>query len=105
MSSIYRAPFTFYSSIRLLRALVAALGIVDEVETAGLKGSKKKSKKSDGDWVINMSRQIPFYTATEERAFTANSQAAGSQGGTKGYPSYAANPEPQGPAGGTVELQ
>lgn len=52
-----------------------------------------------------MSRQIPFYTATEERAFTANSQAAGSQGGTKGYPSYAANPEPQGPAGGTVGLQ
>ena len=59
---LYRAPFTFYSSIRLLRALVAALGIVDEVETAGLKGSKKKSKKSDGDWVINVAADSFLYS-------------------------------------------
>jgi hypothetical protein len=58
---LYSAPFS-YSSIRLLRALVAALGIVDEVETVGLKGSKKKSKKSDGDWVIIVAADSFLYS-------------------------------------------
>ena len=36
-----------------LRALVAALGIADEVDRLGLKGSKKKkSKKLDEDWMV-----------------------------------------------------
>lgn len=39
--------------VRLLRALVAALGIADEVDRLGLKGSKKKkSKKLDEDWMV-----------------------------------------------------
>lgn len=37
----------------LLRALVAALGIADEVDRLGLKGNKKKkSKKLDEDWMV-----------------------------------------------------
>ena len=36
-----------------LRAFVAALGIADEVDRLGLKGSKKKkSKKLDEDWMV-----------------------------------------------------
>jgi hypothetical protein len=40
-------PLTF------LRAFDAALGIADEVDRLGLKGSKKKrSKKLDEDWMV-----------------------------------------------------
>jgi hypothetical protein len=46
-------PSSFYFPARLLRALVAALGIADEVDRLGLKGSKKKkSKKLDEDWMV-----------------------------------------------------
>jgi hypothetical protein len=47
------APFPFYFPICLLRAFVTALGIADEVDRLGLKGSKKKkSKKLDEDWMV-----------------------------------------------------
>jgi hypothetical protein len=47
------APVPFYSLLCVLRALVAALGIADEVDRLGLKGSKKKkSKKLDEDWMV-----------------------------------------------------
>lgn len=39
--------------MRFLRALFIALGIADEVDRLGLKGSKKKkSKKLDEDWMV-----------------------------------------------------
>ena len=89
------APFFFYFPIRPLRALVAALGISDEVDRLGLKGSKKKrSKKLDEDWMV-IAADFLFCPSTENQ-FTANSQASGSKGGTKGYPSHAANSESQG---------
>jgi hypothetical protein len=40
-------------TVGILRTLVAALGIADEVDRLGLKGSKKKkSKKLDEDWMV-----------------------------------------------------
>ena len=45
--------FTPVSLYTFLRPLVAALGIADEVDRLGLKGSKKKkSKKLDEDWMV-----------------------------------------------------
>jgi hypothetical protein len=46
-------PVSYYFTVCRLRALVAALGIADEVDRLGLKGSKKKkSKKLDEDWMV-----------------------------------------------------
>lgn len=46
-------PFFALSPCTHLRASVAALGIADEVDRLGLKGSKKKrSKKLDEDWMV-----------------------------------------------------
>ena len=45
-----------------LRALVAALGIADEVDRLGLKGSKKKkSKKLDEDWMVIVAADSVLY--------------------------------------------
>ena len=81
----------------LLRALVAALGIADEVDRLGLKGNKKKkSKNLDEDWMVIIAPTSLSCAGTERHAFIANTQAIGSQGGAKGYSSYATNSEPQG---------
>jgi len=48
--------------VRLLRAPVAALGIADEVDRLGLKGSKKKkSKKLDEDWMVMVEMNLFLY--------------------------------------------
>ncbi len=91
-------PFSFKFSVRRLRALLAALGIADEVDRLGLKGSKKKkSKKLDEDWMVIVVGGFPYIQALICGHFIANSQAPGSQGGAKSYPSHATNSEPQGP--------
>ena len=49
------APYFFYFPVLLLRTLGPALGISDEVDRLGLKGSKKKkSKKLDEDWMVTI---------------------------------------------------
>jgi hypothetical protein len=48
----------------LLRALVSALGIADEVDRLGLKGSKKKkSKKLDEDWMVRVAYHLSHASA------------------------------------------
>jgi len=90
--------FLFLVPCTRLRAFVAALGISDEVDRLGLKGSKKKkSKKLDEDWMVIVAANSLLWASTKRQAFTANTQAIGSQGGAKSYSSYATNPEPQGP--------
>ena len=57
------APFFFYFLVLLLRARDAALGISDEVDRLGLKGSKKKkSKKLDEDWMVTI---VPYFLWSE----------------------------------------
>jgi hypothetical protein len=54
-------PFSFNFPVRLLPALPAALGIADEVDRLGLKGSKKKkSKKLDEDWMVIVVGGFPY---------------------------------------------
>ena len=58
------AFFYFYVSFGLLNvpSLLTALGIADEVDRLGLKGSKKKrSKKLDEDWMVRVADRI-FYS-------------------------------------------
>ena len=100
MDDLYLAGMSFLSlsSYTLLRALVVALGIADEVDRLGLKGSKKKkSKKLDEDWMVSVSWNHLSHASTERPVFTAHTQATGSQRGAKGHSSYAADPEPQSP--------
>ena len=92
MSFLSLCPYT------LLRAPVSALGIADEVDRLGLKGSKKKkSKKLDEDWMVGVASDHRSRASTERPVFTAHTQAIDSQRGAKGHSSYAADPEPQGP--------
>jgi hypothetical protein len=50
------APYFFNFPVLLLRTPDPALGISDEVDRLGLKGSKKKkSKKLDEDWMVTIS--------------------------------------------------
>lgn len=53
-----------------LYALRAALGIADEVDRLGLKGSKKKrSKKLDEDWMVLIADNSCSYASAEARIF------------------------------------
>jgi len=100
MDDLYLDGMSFLSlcSYTLLRALVSALGIADEVDRLGLKGSKKKkSKKLDEDWMVSVASDHLLYASSERLVFTAHPQTIGSQRGAKGHSSYAADPEPQGP--------
>lgn len=55
------APYFFYLPVLLLRTLDPALGISDEVDRLGLKGSKKKkSKKLDEDWMVTIAPNSLF---------------------------------------------
>ena len=78
MISIWMVCHFLLVLVRHLRALAAALGIADEVDRLGLKGSKKKkSKKLDEDWMV-MVVSNSFLYGTEAHAFTANTQTSGS---------------------------
>jgi hypothetical protein len=52
------------------------------------------SKKLDEGWMVIVTADSFLYN-TEKHIFTANSQVPGSQGGNKGYASYATNLELQ----------
>jgi hypothetical protein len=51
-------PFFFYFLVLLFRARDAALGISDEVDRLGLKGSKKL----DEDWMVTI---VPYFLLFE----------------------------------------
>jgi hypothetical protein len=63
MDDLYLDGALFFSCIPLTfsRVIDAALGIADEIDRLGLKGSKKKkSKKLDEDWMVIAPRDFFF---------------------------------------------
>ena len=90
------ALFRFHISAQL--TLLVALGIADEVEQLGLKGSKKrKGKKLDEDFVVCFYPPC-WVDYRAHGAFIAGPQAFDVEGRAKGCAGHATDPEPQGTA-------
>lgn len=96
MDDLYLDGMPFrYNFETLLTPLSIALGIADEVEQLGLKGSKKrKGKKLDEDFIVRAISRVRS-ASSQISSCPAGPQASSYEGCAEGRTSYASDTKPK----------